>query len=378
MKIFYRRYEVVNRLTRENVPVIYASNHQNALMDALNASVWTSPKRQPLFMTRADVFNSRFDKFLRGVKMLPIYRTRDGLDSVRMNTEIFERVVEELSHSNGCMIIFPEGNHNRRYQLRPLQKGLARMAFQTAEKWAFKEPVWVIPVGQYYKNHLKVRSDFLLEYGEPIDISAYYELYQESPPKAYLRLNQDLAAAMKDVMIHISLDDTYELTEQVRQIATRHTVARMGLNKNALDSELQAGKKLVQTVEDHITAKDPLLPELAELVPKYSQELKNLRLRDHVVENYPYNLLGLIVQKLLLLAGLPVHLYAVVNHVIPHEIARRVTESKFADDHFHTSVKFVMAMVLFPLFYLLQTLIVSLFTDGWATLIYFISLPVSG
>ena len=56
--IFYRRTEIRGRdKFKPNDPLLFAPNHQNALMDAL-VFVTTMPQ-QPIFLARADIFKSK-------------------------------------------------------------------------------------------------------------------------------------------------------------------------------------------------------------------------------------------------------------------------------------------------------------------------------
>ena len=43
--------------------------------------------------------------------MLPIYRQRDGVDTIKMNQKTFNKCYDILNQ-NGNIIIFPEGNHH--------------------------------------------------------------------------------------------------------------------------------------------------------------------------------------------------------------------------------------------------------------------------
>ena len=109
-KIFYRRIEIRRK---ENFnwkdPLIFAPNHQNALMDAL-VFVGTL-RQQPVFLSRADLFNSPFVRsFLSLCKMLPVWRIRDGFRSVPQNDTTFQKCHKILRNRN-TLILFPEGNH---------------------------------------------------------------------------------------------------------------------------------------------------------------------------------------------------------------------------------------------------------------------------
>ncbi len=79
--VFYKYYGKVEVTGQENIPrnepVIFAPNHQNALMDAL-IMLFKSPQ-DIVFLARADIFNKKFLAFfLNSMKMLPVFRQRDG------------------------------------------------------------------------------------------------------------------------------------------------------------------------------------------------------------------------------------------------------------------------------------------------------------
>ena len=91
-KIFFR----TTSYNYENVPtdeiLIYAINHQNALMDAL--AIISTAKTQPVFLARADIFKKKaVAKILTFLKILPIYRIRDGKESLRNNNAIFQKTL---------------------------------------------------------------------------------------------------------------------------------------------------------------------------------------------------------------------------------------------------------------------------------------------
>ena len=72
-------------------PIIFAANHQNALMDSLSI-VCTNPS-QSVWLARADIFKSKLARpILRFLKMTPVYRMRDGKDSLSNNEQVFASV----------------------------------------------------------------------------------------------------------------------------------------------------------------------------------------------------------------------------------------------------------------------------------------------
>ena len=87
---FFKFYGKVEYHGRENIPrnepVIFAPNHQNALMDAL-ILLYSAPQ-DIVFLARADIFNNRvLAFFLNSMKMLPVFRQRDGASELGKNVE---------------------------------------------------------------------------------------------------------------------------------------------------------------------------------------------------------------------------------------------------------------------------------------------------
>ena len=156
---------------KENIPkgkpVILVANHQNALVDPLLLA--TSSRLNPWFLTRASVFKNSFvAKLLNFIRMLPVYRVRDGFSTIQQNQEIFEKTYQILS-KNGAVVIFAEGSHSLIRNLRPLSKGFTRMAFGLKEKHPDLVPV-ILPVGLDFGAHRRSGSQVKITFGKPIPV----------------------------------------------------------------------------------------------------------------------------------------------------------------------------------------------------------------
>lgn len=151
----------------KNRPVILVANHQNALIDPLLLATHT--KLNPYFLTRASVFKHPIAaKLLDFIRMLPVYRVRDGFSTIQQNQLIFDKTYEILK-KNGTVIIFAEGSHSDIRNLRPLSKGFTRMAFGLKEKYPEAKPV-ILPVGINYSAHKRSGSRVNMIFGNPIEV----------------------------------------------------------------------------------------------------------------------------------------------------------------------------------------------------------------
>ena len=96
-------------------------NHPNGLIDPLIVAV-NNPRIQH-FLVRASAFKKPLIKrFLESLNLMPIFRIRDGVKQLGKNTEVFEKCFDLLNQQKALMI-FPEGSHNHKRNVRKLSKG---------------------------------------------------------------------------------------------------------------------------------------------------------------------------------------------------------------------------------------------------------------
>jgi len=154
----------------KDVPIIIVANHQNALLDPLLIATFIHLK--PYFLSRASVFkNPIIAKILAFIRMVPVFRIRDGFGSIPGNKSSFS-FCETVLKNQGKILVFPEGNHSLRRQVRPLSKGFTRIvsvALQNDPEMDLK----ILPIGINYQAHQKSGSKVLLDIGEPISAKQY-------------------------------------------------------------------------------------------------------------------------------------------------------------------------------------------------------------
>jgi 1-acyl-sn-glycerol-3-phosphate acyltransferase len=370
-KIFYRKVVFVHR---DKVPLqdhlIFTPNHQNTLMDAL--AVEFSFKNQFVFVARSDIFKKKFiARILYFLKILPVYRIRDGYESLRKNEMVFKKTLDIIRNKNG-FVILPEGNHAGFRQLRALKKGFARIAFQAEEASGFSLDIKIVPVGINYSNYENVRSDLLVVFGDAFPVSEFYEAYRSHPAKAYNQIKAKLSERLKPVMVHIS-SPFYNAYDFFRKAYCNEACRQMTLDFSALYDRFKAEKEIIVRLKQFETKEPEAMEKLAAGVEEYGNLLRKMKLRDI----NPVSAFFLLGEKLLLLVASPLFLYGYVNNLFPWYITT-VYPGSIKDPQFRSSVKFGLSSLIFPLFYLIQTLVVFLlFHQLWLTLAYFASLPLS-
>ena len=197
LRVYFRRIRIEgSKNIPKDVPLLVTPNHQNALLDALIVGAFFP--RNVYFLTRQDVFNSWTKPILKALKMMPVYRIRDGYSQLKNNDGIFQACFDLFS-KNKPVLIFPEGNHGEHHYLRPLTKGAARLALQSEE--ASDKSLMILPIGINYFDHKAARSSIFLVYGEPIAVSDYRKLYQTNQAMALKELRESMTAGMRETLV---------------------------------------------------------------------------------------------------------------------------------------------------------------------------------
>ncbi|MCH7403204.1 lysophospholipid acyltransferase family protein [Belliella kenyensis] len=216
LHLFYHKIVVDGK---KHIPkdkaVIIVSNHQNALIDPL--MIATHTRLEPHFLTRASAFrNPFFAKLLDYIRMIPIYRVRDGVKNMEKNQETFDKSIHVLL-GKGSMLIFGEGSHSTLRNLRPLKKGFARIAFQTLEKNPDLDLV-ILPVGINYSNHFHSGSKVRISFGEYIEAKMHYPNFDsliKTTHQALEKLVVNIPDENYENLLHQLIDHKVDLTSKI-------------------------------------------------------------------------------------------------------------------------------------------------------------------
>lgn len=342
-QLFYRRayYKGIKDIPRD-AGVIFAPNHQSAFMDALMTSHLL--KTQNRYLVRADIFkNPMVSKLLTFFNLLPIYRQRDGADSMEKNEQIF-KTSEDAIIRKETMIIFPEGNQADFWKLRPLKKGYARIAFGALKKAPKDVALYIVPTGINYYNFTDYRGELVIEYGEAINIRDFQELFDESEAKAINGLRERLSSVMSPLMFDIRDKDYYDEIKEVSHLLTDMT--------EELKLDFETRKKFFKSCGStgEETAVKTKALEIVKILKEKNVKAEDLRMAKNGKLFFALKPIFWIVSLLSTLINGPI--------IYPVEW---LVKNKIKDHHFHASIRFVICNYLFPGYYGLILLAVSLF-----------------
>ncbi|MBQ0786862.1 MAG: 1-acyl-sn-glycerol-3-phosphate acyltransferase [Oceanihabitans sp.] len=300
----FKVYHVEN--VPKNKPILFLSNHQNALIDPL--LIATKSGRFCYFLTRASVFNKPIvDKLLRSLQMLPVYRIRDGWSSVSNNNSIFSSCTDILK-ANKAVAIFPEGNHHLNRTVRPLSKGFTRIVFETLEKYPELD-LQIIPVGVNYIKANNFVDSTAVFFGKPIPAKNYL---LKDKNQAVIALKSDVYQAICELTTHITSGNYEETIAKLEQKQVDF------LNPEAVNNCIGSNFEACQKQEK----------------PKTS--------------------FGKIGIKYILLA----------NFILPYVIWKSYVKPKIKEIEFMATFRFAVYITLFPLWFFIVILTLSVLL-GW-------------
>jgi 1-acyl-sn-glycerol-3-phosphate acyltransferase/uncharacterized membrane protein len=343
MRIFYRRWQIVHKQKAgETGSIIFSSNHQNAFMDPL--VILQSQNKIPVFLTQAAVFKS--SSLLRGffslLYMLPIYRQRDKVNTLEKNEEVFVKCQNYLLNGRHPIGIFTEGSHSFKRTIRPLKKGICRLAFETLERNPNLD-LKIIPVGLNYNDHIAFQTEVLVVFGEPIPVKPYFEDYLINKAIGYKLLLDEIRVRMGAIIINIPDDKNYDKVHD-QWLKSRRS-------SKDLELDFIENQALVQRIIDG--------------EPDDGEQLN----KEKIIRTKK-------TKKILRIILFPLWIYGMVNNLLSVWVTRTLLNKIVKDNHFASSFKFVLGTFVVPFVYLFQALILILITgDFYISLGYFLSLP---
>jgi hypothetical protein len=305
------------------------------------------------------------------IKILPVYRIRDGFSTVKANDEIFLKTIDVLKNKNG-LVILPEGDHVGFRRLRQLKKGICRVAFQADEATDFKLKIKIIPVGVEYSNYSRMRQVLTVVYGKPVEVSEYHQLYKDSPEKALNVLRTRLSTEIKKVMVHIESEDDYEAIDELRSIINGRYSDNMKFPKLFRD------RNLIDKI-NRLKVSDPqTYNKICSLSLQVKKKSKDLNITYRLLQKKKHPLDWLIAGLTGLFLTFPIWLFGnifTLTFLSLPELQIRKTK----DLQFHSTIRFGISLVLAFIFlpvYLVISLII--FSPWWLAVIIFLTIPVAG
>lgn len=197
-------------------PLLLACNHPNSFLDSVILDVLFE---QPIWsLARGDVFKNKIiTRVLTSLKILPVYRTSEGVENLSSNYKTFEDCIT-IFKNNGLIQIFSEGKCINEWRLRPLKKGTARLAIKA---WEENIPLQVLPVGLNYSSFRRFGKNVFINFGDIITKDSIN--FNEADGLRHQAFNKKLEDQLKQLVYEIPKNDT---RQQAAILATKTSLLK--------------------------------------------------------------------------------------------------------------------------------------------------------
>lgn len=344
----YQRFDVhgLDNLPTDGAYII-APCHQQALMEPL--AVLNFAPKPPVFLARADIFaKPAIRAILTFLKILPVYRIRDGQSSLAKNNDIFDRSRDVLL-DGFPLCLMAEGRHNNRHSLLPMGKGMFRIAGETQIKLG-DHPLYIVPTGIDFDEYERPYANLVVNIGKPIPVQPFMDDYRNNEPVALNEMRQALSTALSPLMHDIRNQEHYDEIFTLCNILNSERRHSKGLGNSAwnrfrmrqeISLELDA-----MALSDN---KKEKFDTLVDTTRHFSDQCRRLRLRERMVPDHWS--LATTVAALLPLAALVaavvaipvvrwVFLFWLVCYPIPFLPTHLLMRKLIGDTQFRSSVNF--------------------------------------
>jgi 1-acyl-sn-glycerol-3-phosphate acyltransferase len=198
-KIFCRKIIINNReVLKEKGPMILACNHPNSFLDAVIMDILFE---RPIWsLTRGDAFlNKTVNNILFRLKMLPVYRMKEGVENLSGNYKTFDTCIE-LFRRGQIVLIFSEGLCVNEWHLRPLKK--ARLAYNCLQE---NIPLKILPVGINYSSYKRFGKNLFINFRSPFSVNDFDRSLSDGAFNQVF--NNTLQEALKPLVYEIDKTD---------------------------------------------------------------------------------------------------------------------------------------------------------------------------
>jgi 1-acyl-sn-glycerol-3-phosphate acyltransferase len=345
-------------------PIIFAANHQNALMDSL-AIVCTNPS-QSVWLARADIFKSKIARpVLKFLKMAPVYRIRDGKDNLANNEQIFASVTK-LLENNDTTSLFPEAAHSGQRQMLSHKKAIPRISLEAENKNNFQLRLQIVPVGIYYSHYWAFNRTVIVQYGEPIEVDKYQTDYLNNPQKAMLTLRDEIHDRLVPLTMQINSIPLYHDYENMRQLAGKSYSKTRQFSKNPTLQLFHAENALIKKLENQESSQPEAFARLIDQTRQYFLELEGKSLTDPFIRTASKaNWAGFLMHFCMTILTLPIFIAGFLFNALPFYVPRNLLKKKIKDLAFTATFNFGSGLVIYPVVYLIEAGIVLAISKSW-------------
>ena len=381
--VYYRKFRVDNpeNIPAKGTPTLVIANHQNGMMDAMAIlhTLYKHDRRQPVFIARGDIFKKDgVAKALKFLKILPVFRHRDGGRSdIEKDLAIFNQAAEILQKGRS-LVIFPEAGHQAGHFMSSFKKGFSRIAFTAEETNDFKLNLQILPLNIHYSNYFESREDLTVTCGKPFTFEEFFEMYKETPNPAYLALNEKSRARVKEMTPDIDIPEYYKEIDELTHIMREPVLEHKGVDAKVLSNQKKADMDTIAAVHKLRDEQPDRFTTLMKNIQQYLDLLKKTGLNSWAV-NRKVSGFKMVIHLLCSILLLPIFLFGYLNNLLPSWLAKHFAH-KIKDPMMHSTFQYALGTAfIFPIWYIILLVVASLVSHHfWIGLLYIILSAITG
>lgn len=320
----------------KNKPVFIAANHAGSFMDGV---VIEYTNYQKVFtLVRGDAFNKPiFNKILRSMLLLPIFRARDAsAEKARKGNASTREECYELFKQNKNILIFSEGIAYPEKHLRPLKKGTAGIAAEMLKRSDGQMGLQIVPCAINYSHFGKLRGQLQIIYAEPLNVKDHYEEILEDENRFARNFTKLLEEKLSEIVV-----ETKGEYEAEKELA--HEMLLNEFNDKFKFRQYNSGsaviaKKINALEEQGIAA-----------LKEYNSSLISAGIQDRTISELPINFIAILAAVFTFTFSLP----AALLYRFFWFIAKKGADKMVKNIVLYDSVYLGLGLVFSMLFYVI-------------------------
>ncbi|HEU4837072.1 MAG TPA: lysophospholipid acyltransferase family protein [Pyrinomonadaceae bacterium] len=378
LRIYFQRIEVTGvEHVPLNTPVIFVLNHPNALVDPV--FLLCLAPRDVSFLAKAPLFRMPLIGYLvKQLDSLPVYRRQDEGQDVTKNEETFI-AARKLLARGGTIGICPEGVSHDAPGLKPIKTGAARISLAAVSTGEVRD-LKIVPAGLYYTSKTRFRSDALLYFGSPINVEPVTLEPDGAPPRDAVRaLSSKIEKALREVILDAQHEEELQTTARAERIFSS---ASNNGEAESLKDELRLQQRFIKAYPIVQQQQPERLHRLQTRMIRFEQELSQAGVdpEELAPPGSTSRVFAAIVRRsILFLLMLGPAVIGTIAHYPAYRLGGFLATrfSRDSDDVIST-IKIISAMLLFPLTWIVLTVLAYVFSGWLPALLVLVVIPFCG
>jgi 1-acyl-sn-glycerol-3-phosphate acyltransferase len=385
-RIFYRKIEVVGlKKLPTDRPLVIVGNHGNALVDPMLLLGYLPIPSH--FLAKHTLWKHPVVKhFVRLTEAIPVHRKQDPGADPTQNSSTFT-ACHQVLRLGGAITMFPEGVSHDGPQLKPMKTGAARIALE-AEKLYGPLGVRILPVGLHFDARGKFRSAVMIRVGEPIDplelgehsgSKNRPESSSDLDPRNVRAVTERIDRGLRAVTLNFDSWQEARLVERAAEIYLREATSHAG--NVSLAAGFGARKAVLESYQELRQSSPRAVETVIRTTREYNHLLEFFGLKDaQVASAYPLKRsIHFTMRSLLaLFVWFPLAALGTVLNWIPYKTPGWIVRALKLESDLEATYRVLIAVVVFPLVWLVEAILAARFFGVWVGLTIGISASLVG